>query len=186
MSEVEKNNDQTRSSRPAILKQLLLQSEQAQNVFRKSFREVDRHSFSISIISRARRHQQKAIQAEHEISALFAKLDSDLDIHIERLEHVYEKASIDAQGVMSNPYSTRTKVSTRLSMDYLMLIEKLDRFLCLFEPLVILGQISYDQRQTVTFQWQDRMHKVATKVRIMSQDIRAWHKQQVNENVASD
>ena len=175
MSDNESKNDQMRSSRPAIIKTLLLQSEQAQNVYRKSFRQLDRHAFSISIISRARMHQDKAEKAEQKISGMFAKVNDDLDLHIERLKHLYQKSSIDEQTAMSNPLNIKAKITTRLSMEFLALIEKLDNFLCMFEPLVILGQISYEQRQTVTFQWQDRLNKLATNVRIRSQEIREWH-----------
>ncbi len=178
MSSNETKNDQMRSSRPAIIKTLLLQSEQAQNVYRKNFRQLDRHAFSISIISRARMHQEKAEKAEYKISEMFAKVNDDLGLHIDRLKHLYQKSSIEEQCTMSNPLSVKAKITTRLSMEFLALIEKLDCFLCLFEPLVILGQISYEQRQSVTFQWQDRLNKLATSVRIRSQEIREWHTRQ--------
>jgi len=147
----------------------------------KTFSQLDRHAFSISIISRARMHQEKALAAEQEISESFSKINNDLDLHIERLKHVYKKSAIDEHSAMSNPLEIKAKITTRLSMEYLALIEKLDFFLCMFEPLVILGQISYEQRQTVTFQWQDRMNKLATRVRLMAQEIRSWHKDQKEE-----
>ena len=183
MTDTDTKNDHMRSSRPAIIKSLLLQSEQAQNVYRKSFRQLDRHAFSISIISRARMHQERAEAAEKNISKLFHEVDEDLDLHIERLKHLYQKVAAEEQTLMSNPLSVKAKITTRLSMEYLALIEKLDQFLCMFEPLVILGHISYEQRQTVTFQWQERMNKLATRVRIKSQEIRAWHNEQ-NQEIA--
>ncbi|VAW73115.1 hypothetical protein MNBD_GAMMA12-520 [hydrothermal vent metagenome] len=175
MSDNDTKNDQMRSSRPAIIKTVLLQSEQAQNVYRKSFRQLDRHTFSISIISRARMHQDKAEKAEWAISEIFAEVNDDLELHIDRLTHLYQKLAIKEQSVMSNPLSVKAKITTRLSLEFLGLVEKLDHFLCMFEPLVILGQISYEQRQTVTFQWQDRLNKLSTNVRIKSQEIREWH-----------
>ena len=183
---VDKQYEESKSSRPVIEREFILYSEQAQRVYRRNFQQVDNNAFSISVISRAHGNYSQAALAEKNIKSQLAQNGEKLDLESSRIKVLRDKIGLDDQGFMSNPLSVKARLSANLSMEFLQLLTKMDDFLCLFEPLVILGEIDYDQRQAITFDWQKRMTKLCAVIRTYAEDLRSLHKGQQEKTSASD
>ncbi len=183
---VDKQYEESKSSRPVIEREVILYSEQAQRVYRRNFQQVDNNAFSISVISRAHGNYSQAALAEKDIKNQLAQNCEKLDLELDRIKVLRERIGLVDEGVMSNPLSVKARLSANLSMEFLQLLTKMDDFLCLFEPLVILGEIDYDQRQAITFDWQKRMNKLCTVIRTYAEDLRSLYKGQQEKTSVSD
>ncbi len=182
----EKQYESSRSSRPVVVREFTLKSEQAQRVFRRNFQYVDHHAFSISIISRAHGNQLQAEQAEQALKQEFEHIRALLQQDMEKIRLFRQQLGISENGLMSNPHKVRAEISANLSMEYLQLLRMMDEFLCLFEPLVILGEIDYDRRQSITYEWQRKMTRLARVIRHHSDNLRRIHQSQNSEAKSED
>ena len=174
----EKHYESSRSSRPVVVREFTLKSEQAQRVFRRNFQYVDHHAFSISIISRAHGNHLQADKAEQALKQEFERIGTLLQQDMEKIKLFRNELGISEGGLMSNPQKVKAEISANLSMEYLQLLRVMDEFLCLFEPLVILGEIDYDQRQSITYEWQRKMTRLARVIRHHSDHLRKIHQSQ--------
>lgn len=169
--------DQAGTSRPLIVREICLHTEQAQRVYKRCFRQLNHHAFSISVITRSHGHEQQARDAEREVRSLFGELRAELETEIARLQKLFDELELLDEGNCSRPGQYRVEISSRMAFDYLQVLCLMDRYLGLFEILVILGEIDYQQRQSVTHSWQQKLTRLARRVRAVADELRHFHRQ---------
>lgn len=165
-----------KTSRPAIYRKLMLNSEQAQKVFRRYFQQVDHHSFSISVISRAHGHFVQAEAVEIGVRECIKKMQSQVLQSMQTVEQLSQDLGIDNQGLVTRPQSYVACISNSMSLEYLGLLIQVDHYLCRYETLVILGQYSYSDRQHETYEWQRQLIRLAKRIRTESHGLRHYHR----------
>ena len=177
------DNDTQRSSRPSIVRKVCLHSEQAQRVFKRYFSQLDHAMFSISVISRAHGHDHYAKQIEHQIKNELKETEQTLAKKYAQVKVLRERLSIAEVEEMTRPITVRANISSYLALEFLQLIQNMDEFLCKFEPLVILGEIEYSERQSVTYEWQQHLIGLVKRVRSYSDELRQYHKTRAASDV---
>lgn len=151
-------------SRPVFKQSLKVNSLQAQRVKERSFERVTNSLFSIDVILRVIGEQEEIDQVETVILEHMSKVSEDLDRATEQMVKLMEDNGIDAMPGYTNPKEYTIEINSPQVAQFAHLIRKLDKLMSLVDTLWLNTILTSKQRTDATYQWQQRLIKLAGRI----------------------
>lgn len=151
-------------SRPVFKQVLKVNSLQAQRVMDRSFGRVSNSLFSIDVILRIIGEQEEIDQVETVILEQIAKVSEDLDQASAQLSKLMEDNGIDVMPGYTNPSEYPIEITSPQVAQFAHLIRKLDVLMSRIDTLWLNTVLSSKQRTDATYQWQQRLIKLASRI----------------------
>jgi len=160
------NNVKNSPHSRAILKRTVeLNSLQAQRVMKRSFEKLKQSLFSQAVILRIITDNEAGIEKfDSYISEQFTTTEEDLAKENARLIKVLEDNGIEVQVSYSKPESYKIELDSPRANTFLRLITQLDDLMLLIDTAWLCGEFDDKQKKTATFQWQQRLVKLAGRI----------------------
>ncbi|WP_439848238.1 hypothetical protein [Salmonella enterica] len=151
-------------SRPVFKQALKVNSLQAQRVMERSFERVSNSLFSIDVILRIIGEQDEIDQVETVILEHIAKVSEDLDKATAQLNKLMEDNGIDMMPGYTNPTEYTIEINSPQVAQFAHLIRKLDTLMGIVDTLWLNTVLTSKQRTDATYQWQQRLIKLAGRI----------------------
>lgn len=162
--EAERPKERPIHSRPVFKQVITMNSLQAQRVMERSFVPVSRSLFSIEVILRIIGEQEEIDAVESVIHGHFERVATDLDQAASQLKKLMEDNGIEAVPAYTNPNEYEIEIISPQLAQFARLIQKLDLLMGLIDTLWLNAILSNKQRTDATYQWQQRLIKLAGRI----------------------
>lgn len=166
-------------SRPAIKTTLELKSIQAQKVMNRSFEQVSKALFSLDVILRTLanaggpKQAEKMQTIENELSERFSATSNDLEKAKEQLDKLLEQNAIESTAASyTDPKTFEIEITTPSLSRFIRLVVALDELIGKIDILWLNGVLDSNQRTNASYQWQQRLIKLAGK--FIGESRHAW------------
>jgi hypothetical protein len=151
-------------SRPVFRQKLVLNSLQAQRVMERSFDRASSALFSLDVILRIIGDQEEIDQVEEIIQNHISATSEEMDNAMNQLRKIMADNGIDAVPGYSAPAEYTIEITSPQVAQIARLIRGLDELMSLVDTLWLNSILSSQQRSDATFQWQQRLIKLAGKI----------------------
>lgn len=151
-------------SRPVFIQRLELNSLQAQKVMNRSFERVANALYSLDVILRIIGDPDEVNRVDDEINALLDRVSEDMGKTMEQLKKLMDDNGIEAMPGYSAPEFYQAEITSPQAAQFLALLRKLDELVSLLDTLWLNNILTSKQRSDATFEWQQRLIKLAGKV----------------------
>ncbi|MCE0759516.1 hypothetical protein LWH94_09900 [Marinobacter sp. G11] len=151
-------------SRPVFRQKLVVNSLQAQRVMERSFDRVSSALFSLDVILRIIGDQEEIDQVEEIIQNHISATSEEMDNAMNQLRKIMADNGIDAVPGYSAPAEYTIEITSPQVAQIARLIRSLDELMSLVDTLWLNSILSSQQRSDATFQWQQRLIKLAGKI----------------------
>ena len=151
-------------SRPVFKRVLKVNSLQAQRVVERSFQRVSDSLFSIDVILRIIGEQDEIDQVESIIQEHIEKVSVDLDTATNQLQKLIEDNGIEGAPEYTNPNQYEIEIKSPQVAQFAHLVRKLDNLMLLVDTLWLNSVFTSKQRKDATYQWQQRLIKLAGRI----------------------
>ncbi|ATW30892.1 hypothetical protein BJP41_10240 (plasmid) [Candidatus Williamhamiltonella defendens] len=158
------NDRRNHYSRPIFKQVLKVNSLQAQRVMKRSFERVSNSLFSIDVILRIIGEQDEIDQVESVILEHISKVSEDLDKAIAQLNKLMEDNGIDMMPGYTHPNEYTIEIHSPQVALCAHLIRKLGELMGIVETLWLNTVLTSKQRTDATYQWQQRLIKLAGRI----------------------
>lgn len=158
---------------PTLSLDIVLNTEFSRRVYKRCFDHLKGDLYVLTVRSLAFGLNEQAQVAETTLTEAFAHVRRDLDSELERtdvlLDHLKVGALADYEGVEP----IHATYSTPRAREFLDLLLKMDQLLMRYEVLWLSGHIETQQRMTRSRNWQQRLIKMANRLRESGNRTRA-------------
>lgn len=151
-------------SRPVFKRVLKVNSLQAQRVIERSFQRVSDSLFSIDVILRIIGEQDEIDQVESIIQEHIEKVSVDLDTATNQLKKLMEDNGIEGAPEYTSPNQYDIEINSPQVAQFAHLVRKLDNLMLLVDTLWLNSILTSKQRKDATYQWQQRLIKLAGRI----------------------
>lgn len=151
-------------SRPVFKRVLKVNSLQAQRVVERSFKRVSDSLFSIDVILRIIGEQDEIDQVEGIIQEHIEKASVDLDTATNQLQKLMEDNGIEGTPEYTSPGQYDIEINSPQVAQFAHLVRKLDNLMLLVDTLWLNSILTSKQRKDATYQWQQRLIKLAGRI----------------------
>lgn len=152
-------------SRAIIPRTVEFNSLQAQRVMHRSFEKLKQSLFSLSVILRIISDSEIEIEKiDAYIDEQFASAEEDLATEQARLRKVLEDNGIEDLAGYSKPQTYKIELDSPRAKTFLSLIAQLDNLMLLVDTAWLCGEFDDKQKKNATFQWQQRLIKIAGRI----------------------
>lgn len=151
-------------SRPVFRQNLNVNSLQAQRVMERSFDRVSNALFSLDVILRIIGDQQEIDQVEEVIHGHIDKVSEDMTKAMNQLHKVMTDNGIEAVPGYSSPANYPIEITSPQVAQFAHLIRNLDKLMSLVDTLWLNSILSSQQRSDATYEWQQRLIKLAGRI----------------------
>ncbi|KRW83747.1 hypothetical protein [Marinobacter sp. P4B1] len=171
------SQNQTNISRPALVQNVTLDTPCAQKVFNRTFEEVLRNLYSLSIVARiVSADSDQAEELNASIKEKFEGMNELMDREMARLQKIREDNGITATPKYSDPLTQEVSYSSPMGGKFLQLILKLDQIAKMLDCLWLAEEFDDKQKLRGEYDWQRRLIKLANQVRDTYNRSRSLHK----------
>lgn len=165
-------------SRPNLVDKLTLDTEVAQRIYQRTFQEVLRNVYSLSIVARIVSEDETSTDELNDLVVMkFTGMSELLDNEMARLTKLRDDNAITASPKYSNPLELEVEISSPLASQYLQLIKKLDSIVKLLDCLWLAEELTAKQKLRGEYEWQRRLVKLANQIRDTYNRSRSMNKQ---------
>lgn len=158
------NDRKNHYSRPVFQQVLKVNSLQAQRVMERSFEQVSNSLFSIDVILRIIGEQKEIDQVETVILEHLSKVSEDLDKTTVHLNKLMENNGIDIIPGYTHPNEYTIEINSPQTACFAHLIRKMDTLMGIVDTLWLNTILTSKQRIDATYQWQQRLIKLAGRI----------------------
>ena len=151
-------------SRPVFRQNLNVNSLQAQRVMERSFDRVSNALFSLDVILRIIGDQKEIDQVEEIIHGHIDKVSEDMTKAMDQLQKVMTDNGIEAVPGYSAPVNYPIEITSPQVAQFAHLIRNLDKLMSLVDTLWLNSILSSQQRSDATYEWQQRLIKLAGRI----------------------
>ena len=151
-------------SRPVFRQNLNVNSLQAQRVMERSFDRVSNALFSLDVILRIIGDQKEIDQVEEIIHGHIDKVSEDMTKAMDQLQKVMTDNGIEAVPGYSAPVHYPIEITSPQVAQFAHLIRNLDKLMSLVDTLWLNSILSSQQRSDATYEWQQRLIKLAGRI----------------------
>ena len=181
------------SSRAYLNQQVGLNSLQAQKILKRSYSRLSDALFSSSVVLRTKCTREEADGVEEIINEHFDKVQAELEQEKAKLTALMENNAIQVSPDYSNRGVYDVQIKSPKDAVFLHLIGEVDTIISMLDTLWMTSVISDSQRSDTTFQWQQRLIKMASRVmaieksaRIKANKRQQEQKKEVGENAQTE
>ncbi|MFC6674299.1 hypothetical protein [Marinobacterium aestuariivivens] len=151
-------------SRPVFRQKLTVNSLQAQRVMERSFDRVSNALFSLDVILRIIGDQTEINQVEEIVQGHIERVAEDMAKAMEQLKKVMSDNGIEAVPGYSAPTEYSIEITSPQIAQIARLIRNLDELMSLVDTLWLNSILSSQQRSDATYEWQQRLIKLAGRI----------------------
>lgn len=151
-------------SRPVFRQTLNVNSLQAQRVMERSFDRVSNALFSLDVILRIIGDQKEIGQIEEIVQGHIDKVAEDMTKAMTQLQKVMTDNGIEAIPGYSAPVDFSIEITSPQVAQFAGLIRNLDKLMSLVDTLWLNSILSSQQRSDATYEWQQRLIKLAGRI----------------------
>lgn len=152
-------------SRAIIQRSIEFNSLQAQRVMHRSFEKLKQSLFSLSVILRIISDNETEIEKiDAYIDDQFISVEEELATEQSRLRKVLEDNGIEDLAGYSKPEQYNIDLDSPRANTFLRLIAQLDNLMLLIDTAWLCGEFDDKQKKNATFQWQQRLIKLAARI----------------------
>lgn len=151
-------------SRPVFRQNLNVNSLQAQRVMERSFDRVSNALFSLDVILRIIGEQEEINQVEEIIHGHIDKVSEDMTKAMDQLKKVMNDNGIEAVPGYSAPVNYPIEITSPQVAQFALLIRNLDTLMSLVDTLWLNSILTSQQRSDATYEWQQRLIKLAGRI----------------------
>lgn len=151
-------------SRPVFRQTLNVNSLQAQRVMERSFDRVSNALFSLDVILRIIGDQKEIDQVEEIIHGHIDKVSEDMTKAMNQLQKVMTDNGIEAVPGYSAPVNYPIEITSPQVAQFAHLIRNLDKLMSLVDTLWLNSILTSQQRSDATYEWQQRLIKLAGRI----------------------
>lgn len=151
-------------SRPVFRQTLNVNSLQAQRVMERSFGRVSNALFSLDVILRIIGDQKEIDQVEEIIHGHIDKVSEDMTKAMNPLQKVMTDNGIEAVPGYSAPVNYPIEITSPQVAQFAHLIRNLDKLMSLVDTLWLNSILTSQQRSDATYEWQQRLIKLAGRI----------------------
>lgn len=153
-------------SLPSLTQRLILDTEEAQRVYQRTFSEILKNLYYLSVVARISSDNEGAIdELNEQVEEKFADFFDSLEDEAVRLSALCYDNAITTLPTYSMPLEIDVEVSSPMANRYLQLLKKLDRVVQLLDSLWLAEHFTAKQKLRGTYEWQRKLVKVANQVR---------------------
>lgn len=175
-------NEQS-SSKAVIKKEVGLNTLQAQKVLKRSFSRLGESMFSASVVLRGRCEREIVDEVIALIEEHFDAVDAEMKKTEEQTAALLEQHGISDSPDYSNRMVYEVEIKAPLAMRFIGLVERLDVLISRFDTLWLSSVLTDSQRSDWTFQWQQRLIKMASRVMGIEKSARQKADKQYREDL---
>lgn len=152
-------------SRAIIQRPVEFKSLQAQRVMNRSFEKLKQSFFSLSVILRIISDDESEIEKiDAYIDDQVASVETELANEQARLRKILEDNGIEELAVYSKPEQLVVELDSPRANKFLRLVTQLDTLMLLIDTAWLCGEFDDKQKKNATFQWQQRLVKLAGRI----------------------
>jgi len=152
-------------SRAIIKRTVVFKSLQSQRVMHRSFEKLKQSLFSLSVILRIISDEETEIEKiDAYIDEQFSSTETDLATEQARLKKILEDNGVDELANYSKPESYDIEIDSPRANTFLRLITQLDNMMLLIDTAWLCAEFDDKQKKNATFQWQQRLIKLAGRI----------------------
>lgn len=152
-------------SRAIIQRTVEFNSLQAQRVMHRSFEKLKQSLFSLSVILRIISDNETEIEKiDAYIDEQFASAEEDFATEQARLRKVLEDNGVEDLAGYSRPETYKIELDSPRANTFLRLIALLDNLMLFIDTAWLCGEFDDKQKKNATFQWQQRLIKLAGRI----------------------
>ena len=152
-------------SRAIIQRTVEFNSLQAQKVMHRSFEKLKQSLFSLSVILRIISDNETEIEKiDAYIDEQFVSAEEDLATEQARLRKILEDNGIEDLAGYSKPETYKIELDSPRANTFVRLIAQLDNLMLLIDTAWLCGEFDDKQKKNATFQWQQRLIKLAGRI----------------------
>lgn len=152
-------------SRAVVCRTVQIDSLQAQRVMHRSFEKLKQSLFSLSVILPIVSDDEAEIEAiDGYIDEQFLSAEQELATEQARLRKILEDNGIEEVAGYSKPETHKIEIDSPRANAFLRLVTQLDGLMKLIDTAWLLGEFDDKQKKNATFQWQQRLIKLAGRV----------------------
>lgn len=175
-------NEQS-SSKAVIKKEVGLNTLQAQKVLKRSFSRLGESMFSASVVLRGRCDREIVDEVIALIEEHFDAVDAEMKKTEDQTAALLEQHGISDSPDYSNRMVYEVEIKAPLAMRFIGLVERLDVLISRFDTLWLSSVLTDSQRSDWTFQWQQRLIKMASRVMGIEKSARQKADKQYREEL---
>lgn len=156
------------NSRPVLKTGLVLRTRHAQKTYARAYQILASAVYAMSLKMRAFATEQQAAQVEEAVDSIINETHADLTQEIARMRQMCAENGLQPASLeYTDPREYEIELSSNRASRYRDMIQDLDELCVLMDALGIGGVLTDSQHSTGEYQWQRRVHKIASKVRTM-------------------
>lgn len=156
--------ERNRLSRPVFRQRLVINSLQAQRVMDRSFARVSNALFSLDVILRIIGDQKEVDQVEAVVQAHIDRVSEDMIKAKSQLNKVMADNGIEAVPGYSAPNEYSIEITSPQVAQFAKLVRELDGLMSLVDTLWLNSILTSQQRADATYEWQQRLIKLAGRI----------------------
>ncbi|MCB5162957.1 hypothetical protein [Marinomonas algarum] len=159
-----REGDKRPISRPTFHQKLEINSLQAQRVMDRNFDRVAKALFSTDVILRIIGDRDEVNEVEEIIRNQIEKASDDIMESSNQLKKLMKDNGIEDIPGYSAPTSYSIEITSPQIAQYAHLIRSLDNLMILVDTLWLNSVLTGKQRSDATYQWQQRLLNLASKI----------------------
>jgi len=169
---------------PVMKRSIELRTDKGQRVYRRAFDRLRADLYVLTVRTRVMGHDDAARAIEAIISEAFEHVTRDLKADLERTEVLIDSVKLDEYADYPLALREQARFSTPRARQYLLLIEQMDELLVRYDALWLHGIIETPVHVQRSQAWQQRLLKVANRLRELANRTRVTLARQPNGRIA--
>lgn len=156
--------ERNRLSRPVFRQRLTINSLQAQRVMDRSFARVSNALFSLDVILRIIGDQKEVDQVEEVVQNHIDRVSEDMAQAKSQLNKVMSDNGIEVVPGYSAPNEYPIEITSPQVAQFAKLVRELDGLMSQVDTLWLNSILTSQQRADATYEWQQRLIKLAGRI----------------------
>ncbi|MBX2808144.1 MAG: hypothetical protein KTR20_05875 [Cellvibrionaceae bacterium] len=152
-------------SRAIIQRKVEFRSLQAQRVMHRSFNKLQQSVFSVSVILKIISDDEDEIsKIDDYIDEHFIETEKELTLEQSRIRQILDDNGIEEMASYSKPKAYDVQLDSPRANTFLRLVGHLDALILLIDTAWLCGELTDKQKKQTSFQWQQRLIKLAARI----------------------
>lgn len=161
------------ASRAMKKRKVAIYSEEAQKVFRRSYRITEKNLYAIDVLAGIMLSGEAAEKLLELVEMWMAPIRTDIQTEYAQLRVLYDEIKPDEDAGYSAPLEVTAAWATPLAKRYLEMILQLDHFLHIVHTLWLDDALTSNSVRPRTYVWVNRMMRLSGRIRSLSSLVRS-------------
>jgi len=182
----ERRHLRVETGRAVLMRSVTLHTVEAKRVYKRTFEYAARNLYAIDVLTAKMLSSEKNEIMFKTVEDWLGEVRKDLQNEHERIITLYQQVDVQEHIHYTKPEVFTAEISTPLATRYLNLIVLLDEFLSKVHTLWLIDAIESSKSQVRTYQWQQRLIKLAGRFRALANGVRGEIKKSRSKDQATE